>query len=219
MRPRFDLGWPHSCANRGATIGLNMSGPATFNVFGVPHGYVSPMWIAVAGVAFFPRSHSGSIVFSLVQTSVLFSTPLKTPNSRATADFYPELGTLVSMAQLDAAPSNRAELLMRQANRAASNRAYRTVSLSSFEEYLASEDDSPEEQAEQARDRKERLSRFPYTVMLQVSFLEMDFANRWCWQHFLVLAMANARSVIQNTACAISRNTMRTPASGCAIGS
>ena len=62
--------------------------------------------------------------------------------------------------------------------------SHRTVILSSFEEYLASGDDSPEERAEQKRDRQERLSRFPYAVMLQVSFPEMDFANRWCWQHF-----------------------------------
>lgn len=61
--------------------------------------------------------------------------------------------------------------------------SYRTVILSSFEEYLASED-SPEERAEEERERKERLSRFPYAVMLQVSFAELDFANRWCWQHF-----------------------------------
>lgn len=62
--------------------------------------------------------------------------------------------------------------------------SHRTVILSSFEEYLASADDSPEERAEQKRGRQERLSRFPYAVMLQVSFPEMDFANRWCWQHF-----------------------------------
>ena len=62
--------------------------------------------------------------------------------------------------------------------------SYRTVILSSFEEYLASTDDSLEERAEQERDRDERLSRFPYAVMLKVSFPELDFANRWCWQQF-----------------------------------
>jgi len=34
------------------------------------------------------------------------------------------------------------------------------------------------------RDRKARLSRFPHAIMLQVSYAELDFANRWCWQHF-----------------------------------
>ena len=62
--------------------------------------------------------------------------------------------------------------------------SHRTVILSSFEQYLASEYYSPEGQAEEERDRKERLSRFPYAVMLQVAFPELDFANRWCWQHF-----------------------------------
>jgi hypothetical protein len=62
--------------------------------------------------------------------------------------------------------------------------SYRTAILSSFEEYLASDDHSPGFRAEEARERKDRLSRLPYSVMLQVSFAEFDFANRWCWQHF-----------------------------------
>jgi hypothetical protein len=62
--------------------------------------------------------------------------------------------------------------------------SYRTVSLSSFEDYIASVVGSPEARVEQERDRKARLSRFPYVVMLQVSFPELDFANRWCWNHF-----------------------------------
>ena len=61
---------------------------------------------------------------------------------------------------------------------------YRTVILSSFEEYLSSDADSPEARVEEEEERKNRLSRFPYVVMLQVSFAEFDFANRWCWQHF-----------------------------------
>ena len=60
----------------------------------------------------------------------------------------------------------------------------RTVVLSTFAEYLACEDDSLEERAAQERERQERLSRFPHCVMLQVSFPEVDFANRWCWQNF-----------------------------------
>ena len=61
--------------------------------------------------------------------------------------------------------------------------SHRTVVASSFEEYLASDDDSVEERAAQEVDRKERLSRFPHAVMLKVSFPELDYANRWCWQN------------------------------------
>ena len=38
--------------------------------------------------------------------------------------------------------------------------------------------------AEEECERKERLARFPYAVMIQVLFAELDFASRWCWQHF-----------------------------------
>ncbi|WP_442485513.1 hypothetical protein [Aeoliella sp. SH292] len=62
--------------------------------------------------------------------------------------------------------------------------SHQTVEASSFEEYLASDDDSLEDRAAQEVDRNERLSRFPYSVMLKVAFPERDFANRWCWQHF-----------------------------------
>lgn len=62
--------------------------------------------------------------------------------------------------------------------------SYRTVEASSIEEYLASDDDSPEYRADQEVDRGKRLSRFPHGVMLKVSFAEIDFANRWCWQNF-----------------------------------
>lgn len=61
--------------------------------------------------------------------------------------------------------------------------SHRTVILSSFEAYLA-EDCVPEFRGEEERERASRLSRFPYPVTLQVSFPELDFANRWCWQHF-----------------------------------
>jgi hypothetical protein len=62
--------------------------------------------------------------------------------------------------------------------------SHRTVVASSFEEYLASDDDSVEERAAQETDRNQRLLRFPYSVMLKLSFPERDFANRWCWQNF-----------------------------------
>ena len=61
--------------------------------------------------------------------------------------------------------------------------SHRTVILSSFETYLA-EDCAPAFRAEEERERASRLSRFPYTVTLQASFAELDFADRWCWQHF-----------------------------------
>ena len=60
----------------------------------------------------------------------------------------------------------------------------RTVILSSFEEYLACENYAPEIKADEERGRVERLSRFPYAVTLQVSYPELNFANRWCWQRF-----------------------------------
>jgi hypothetical protein len=60
----------------------------------------------------------------------------------------------------------------------------RTVTVSSFEEYLAGGDDSIDERAAQKADRDERLARFPYAVMLKLSFPELDFAHRWCWHHF-----------------------------------
>ena len=62
--------------------------------------------------------------------------------------------------------------------------SHRTVILSSFEKYLASEDYAPEIRAQGERERAARLSRFPHAVTLQVSFPELDFANLWCWQHF-----------------------------------
>jgi len=62
--------------------------------------------------------------------------------------------------------------------------SYRTVEVSTFDEYLASEGDSFEVRAAEEVDRRDRLSRFPYSVVLKVSYPELDFANRWCWQNF-----------------------------------
>lgn len=61
---------------------------------------------------------------------------------------------------------------------------HQTAILSSIEEYLSCDVDSPEERAEQALARQAELSRFPYAAMLQVAYPELDFANRWCWTHF-----------------------------------
>lgn len=66
----------------------------------------------------------------------------------------------------------------------------RTVILSSFEAYLAAEypascsEDLFENRAIEIGERTERLSRFPFAVMLEVSYPELDFANRWCWRNF-----------------------------------
>jgi len=56
----------------------------------------------------------------------------------------------------------------------------RTVQLSSYEAYLEYLEDSPGED----QDRKGRVARFPFTVILLVAVPEMDFANRWCWLNF-----------------------------------
>jgi hypothetical protein len=61
---------------------------------------------------------------------------------------------------------------------------HRTVILSDIADYLACEDDSEDERAEQRELRNRRLSRFPHSVMLQVAFPELDFIIRWCWMHF-----------------------------------
>jgi len=61
---------------------------------------------------------------------------------------------------------------------------HHTAILSSIDDYLACEDDSAEERAEQNLLRNERLLRFPHAVMLQVAFPELDFAHRWCWANF-----------------------------------
>jgi hypothetical protein len=60
----------------------------------------------------------------------------------------------------------------------------RTVVISSFDEYLVSIKDAVEACAAAVVDRNARLLRFPYAVMLKVSYPELDFANRWCWQNF-----------------------------------
>ena len=60
----------------------------------------------------------------------------------------------------------------------------RSVVVSSFEKYLDDEFASVEDRAAETADRNMHLSRFPYSVMLQVAYPELDYANRWCWQNF-----------------------------------
>jgi len=64
-------------------------------------------------------------------------------------------------------------------------RNIRTATLSSFEEYLTFEyTDETECRAVEVQERMARLESFPYSVVLQVAYPELDFANRWCWQQF-----------------------------------
>ncbi|WP_339613167.1 hypothetical protein [uncultured Rubinisphaera sp.] len=57
--------------------------------------------------------------------------------------------------------------------------AYQTVVLSNLEEYLANTDETEEDLREQIAFRNASLCAFPYSVMLEVAFSEMDYANRW----------------------------------------
>jgi hypothetical protein len=66
---------------------------------------------------------------------------------------------------------------------------HRTAELGDFESLLASEfpPTSPalvEAREAEIQERQVRLASFPHAVLLQVSFAEMDYANRWCWQQF-----------------------------------
>ncbi|MBT5018587.1 MAG: hypothetical protein HON04_07560 [Planctomicrobium sp.] len=55
---------------------------------------------------------------------------------------------------------------------------------STFDAYLKSGGDTVAEQLDQQTGRKQTLRAFPYPVMLELAFPELDFVNRWCWQHF-----------------------------------
>jgi hypothetical protein len=61
---------------------------------------------------------------------------------------------------------------------------HRTAVLSSFDAYLASEHLGVAIRPADFECRNETLLRFPYAVMLELSFAELDYANRWCWQRF-----------------------------------
>lgn len=62
--------------------------------------------------------------------------------------------------------------------------AQRTLERSTFDAYLAECSHPTEYAASDAASRNEILKRFPYSVMLKVSYPELDFANRWCWAKF-----------------------------------
>ena len=61
---------------------------------------------------------------------------------------------------------------------------HKTFILSTYEAYLESEANWPEDIADHEVDRNELLSKFPHSVVLQVAYPELDFANRWCWLNF-----------------------------------
>jgi hypothetical protein len=66
---------------------------------------------------------------------------------------------------------------------------HRTVLLATYDDYLDTEypvtaADSAAARTADIQEHQARLKRFPYSVVLQVSFPELDYANRWCWQQF-----------------------------------
>ncbi|MBY0242936.1 MAG: hypothetical protein K2X55_26870 [Burkholderiaceae bacterium] len=60
----------------------------------------------------------------------------------------------------------------------------RTLAMSSFDAYLAECSHPGEYAVSDEASRNELIKRFPFSVMLKVSYPELDFANRWCWQRF-----------------------------------
>lgn len=65
----------------------------------------------------------------------------------------------------------------------------RTVERVEFEEYLQEVYPDGAAGTGQARiteqhERESRLIAFPFTVLLKLSYPELDFASRWCWQQF-----------------------------------
>jgi hypothetical protein len=61
---------------------------------------------------------------------------------------------------------------------------HRTAKLSSFDAYVETGDESAADLVDTRSERLEILTRFPFAVMLEVAFPELDFANRWCWNNF-----------------------------------
>lgn len=61
---------------------------------------------------------------------------------------------------------------------------HQTAILSTFDAYLETGVDTAEEQVDQQTEREQTLEYFPYPVMLELAFPELDFTNRWSWQRF-----------------------------------
>ena len=60
---------------------------------------------------------------------------------------------------------------------------YQTLLLSSIESYLKYVG-KYEGDADVMLERGVRLQQFPYAVMLEMSYPELDYAIRWCWLRF-----------------------------------
>lgn len=60
------------------------------------------------------------------------------------------------------------------------------VSFEAFLEEVFPDDESGSAEARSTaiEERGDRLAAFPYEVVLQLAYPQMDFAIRWCWQQF-----------------------------------
>jgi hypothetical protein len=61
--------------------------------------------------------------------------------------------------------------------------------LVTFEDFLAEvypigDPESTTGRATEIEERKMRMEAFPYDLVLQLAYPQMDFANQWCWEHF-----------------------------------
>lgn len=66
---------------------------------------------------------------------------------------------------------------------------YQTVLLANYDDYLAFEYPAASNElagprAADIQERQFRLADFPHCALLQLSFAEYDYANRWCWRQF-----------------------------------
>jgi len=62
-----------------------------------------------------------------------------------------------------------------------------TVKLASYESYLADEyakDVQASYRDLEERERQAMLQKFPHSAVLQLAYAELDYSNRWCWEHF-----------------------------------
>jgi hypothetical protein len=61
--------------------------------------------------------------------------------------------------------------------------------IASFESYLdevfpSGNAESPMARTIEIEDHEARLLAFPYSIILQLAYPQLDFADRWCWQQF-----------------------------------
>lgn len=61
---------------------------------------------------------------------------------------------------------------------------HQTAKLSTFDNYISDGYETAEDIEHAKVFRQKILEQFPYAVMLEVAFLEVDYADRWCWQNF-----------------------------------